>query len=115
MNTPIVGITAVIVDSSWIDMLAGLAKSGICKMPPDFCANAVPVRRGATSSPAAKYTRSLRIIGRRPPSAPARGSIRRCGPADVADNARLSLRAGRKFDATRKTARSVDHKAMQIK
>ena len=28
---------------------------------------------------------------------------------------RLSLRAGRKFDATRKIARPIDHKAMQIK
>jgi len=97
-------------------MLAGLAKSGICKMPPGFWANAVPARRGATSSPpAAKYTRSLRIIGRCPPSASARGSIRRRGRAVIADNARLSLRAGRKFDAARKTARAIDHKAMQIK
>src|SRR5262245_65984583 len=29
---------AVIVDSSWIDIEAGLAKSSICRMPPAFCA-----------------------------------------------------------------------------
>jgi hypothetical protein len=28
----------VIVDSSWIDMLAGAAKSSICSVPPLFCA-----------------------------------------------------------------------------
>src|SRR6266851_5728111 len=40
LNTPISGMPAAIVDSSWIDMLAGLAKPGICRMPPGFCAAA---------------------------------------------------------------------------
>src|ERR687883_584262 len=45
---------AVIVDSSWIDMLAGLAKSSICRTPPDFCAAAgAPFARVATSQPSA--------------------------------------------------------------
>src|SRR5258708_11839545 len=40
LNTPIIGPSVAIVDSSWIDMLAGLVISGIRRMPPDFCANA---------------------------------------------------------------------------
>src|ERR1700730_9317606 len=64
LNTPIVGITAAIVDSSWIDMLAGLAKSGICKMPPGFCARAGPTKATAKPNPpAAKKTRNARVVG----------------------------------------------------
>src|ERR1700730_5975683 len=64
LNTPIVGITAPIVDSSWIDMLAGLAKSGICKMPPGVCARAGPTKATAKPNPpAAKKTRNARVVG----------------------------------------------------
>src|SRR5690348_18459210 len=38
LNTPIIGPNVEIVDSSWIDMLAGLSRCGILRMPPDFCA-----------------------------------------------------------------------------
>src|SRR3984893_15487580 len=63
LNTPIVGITAVIVDSSWIDMLAGLAKSGICRMPPGFCAKPGTARSKATSNaPVAAGARRFRAI-----------------------------------------------------
>src|SRR6266851_9620021 len=40
LNTGITGVPAVIVDSSCIDIDAGLEKSGICRTPPDFCASA---------------------------------------------------------------------------
>src|SRR6516165_5356643 len=56
LKTPISGMPAAIVDSSWIDMLAGLAKPGICRMPPGFCANAGPANSAAASSaPAITY------------------------------------------------------------
>src|SRR6516164_5746800 len=58
---------AAIVDSSWIDMLAGLANPGICRMPPGFCANAVPATSAAASSaPTITDDRSLPVIGRHP-------------------------------------------------
>jgi hypothetical protein len=40
LNTAIIGPSETIVDSSWIDMLAGLSPWGILSMPPDFCATA---------------------------------------------------------------------------
>src|SRR4029077_16341704 len=40
LNTAIIGPSETIVDSSWIDMLAGLSPWGIFKMPPGFCATA---------------------------------------------------------------------------
>jgi len=39
-----------IVDSSWIDMLAGLSPWGILRMPPDFCATAAPEVRASASA-----------------------------------------------------------------
>src|SRR6185295_6687902 len=51
LKTPIIGMPAVIVDSSWIDIDAGLAKSSICKMPPDFCASAGPETPIADAKP----------------------------------------------------------------
>src|SRR5215472_13605858 len=63
LKTPISGIPAAIVDSSWIDMLAGLAKPGICRMPPGFCADAVAATNDAAASrPAAQAARSPRVI-----------------------------------------------------
>ena len=38
LNTAIIGPSATIVDSSWIDMLAGLSPCGILRTPPYFCA-----------------------------------------------------------------------------
>src|SRR6267142_5840463 len=44
-------------------MLAGLAKSGICKMPPGFCAKPVTARSKATSNaPVAAGARRFRAI-----------------------------------------------------
>src|SRR5437660_12933074 len=40
LNTPIIGPKAAIVDSSWIDMLAGLVPNGIRRTPPGFWAGA---------------------------------------------------------------------------
>ena len=40
LNTPIIGRFTASVDSSSIDMLAGLSKWPILSVPPDFCANA---------------------------------------------------------------------------
>src|SRR5829696_7673173 len=54
---------AVIVDSSWIDIEAGLAKSSICRTPPDFCARTGPVMHDpASKAPAAATRRRLRLI-----------------------------------------------------
>src|SRR5690349_21693294 len=54
LKTPIIGIPAVIVDSSWIDIEAGLAKSSICRMPPCFCAatGAAAARQLSPTNPA---------------------------------------------------------------
>src|ERR1051326_4945345 len=42
LKTPIIGPRAAIVDSSWIDIEAGLVTKGIRRMPPYFSAPAVP-------------------------------------------------------------------------
>jgi len=39
LNTPIIGPSATLVISSWIDMLAGLSGLYILRMPPGFSAN----------------------------------------------------------------------------
>jgi len=63
LNTPIIGPRAAIVDSSWIDMLAGLSPEGIRKMPPGFWAKAVPLsHRLASNSPAAAKLRRFAFI-----------------------------------------------------
>ena len=36
LNTPIIGIDVEMVASSWIDMLGGLSRCRICRMPPGF-------------------------------------------------------------------------------
>src|ERR1051326_5076578 len=63
LKTPIIGIPAVIVDSSWIDIEAGLAKSSICRTPPGFWADAGSAQRLAAKSTAAlvKRRKLLRI------------------------------------------------------
>ena len=53
LNTPIIGRLTASVDSSSIDMLAGLAKCPILSVPPACCANAAGRTHGPTSSPAA--------------------------------------------------------------
>src|SRR5271157_3984721 len=40
LNTPIIGPSTAIVDSSWSDTLARLVPSGILRTPPGFCARA---------------------------------------------------------------------------
>src|SRR6202048_2436829 len=52
LNTPIMGPRAEIVDSSWIDMLAGLVIIGILSTPPRFSAWARAHRRVGVSSAA---------------------------------------------------------------
>src|SRR5581483_10126432 len=72
VNTPIAGMPAAIVDSSWIDMLAGLAKSGMWRMPPDFWAKlgAAPRQAAATATDKTLRSRficaSLPVAGRCP-------------------------------------------------
>src|SRR5207237_197833 len=62
LNTPIAGVTAKRVDSSWIDRLAGLLLAGMRKRPPDFCASAGPGASIPTNSaPAAANGNSLRL------------------------------------------------------
>src|SRR4051812_994693 len=61
LKTPIIGPRVAIVDSSWIDMLAGLVISGILRTPPDFCAAAGAANRTAAHS-AAKAFRNRRIV-----------------------------------------------------
>src|ERR1700731_3242704 len=71
LNTPIIGPNVDIVDSSWIDMLAGLSRCGIRRMPPGFCAQVAcgPVRASSTAA-AAKLHRFRRMSV--PPHASAR-------------------------------------------
>src|ERR1700720_3828394 len=53
LNTPIIGRNAAPVASSCSDMLAGLSKNEILRMPPDFCARAgCATRRRASNGPA---------------------------------------------------------------
>src|SRR5438874_5592218 len=54
LKTAIIGPSETIVDSSWIDMLAGLSPWGILRMPPDFCATAAPDASASTASIAAQ-------------------------------------------------------------
>jgi hypothetical protein len=51
LKTPIIGRNAAPVASSWSDMLAGLSKKEILRMPPDFWANAFSAARRAISNP----------------------------------------------------------------
>src|SRR4051794_26387432 len=55
LKTPIIGPSTAIVDSSWIDMLAGLVISGMRNVPPCFCADAgeTAARQPSAASPAA--------------------------------------------------------------
>src|SRR5215472_13552090 len=62
LKTPIIGRLAAAVASSCIDMLAGLSKCDILRMPPCFCANAGLATSEATSRPAAKYERNSQFI-----------------------------------------------------
>src|SRR2546429_3113597 len=59
LNTPIIGPSVAIVDSSWIDIEAGLVPSGIRGMPPDFCATA-----GAATRVAASIVARRMVIGK---------------------------------------------------
>src|SRR5712691_7269051 len=63
LKTPIIGPRVAIVDSSWIDIDAGLVIPGSRRMPPDFCATAGAGPRVAASSAAANIL---------PPPAPRR-------------------------------------------
>src|SRR5258708_30175917 len=56
LNTGIIGPSETTVASSRIDMLAGLSRLGILKMPPLFCASAAPDTR-ITASAAPNATR----------------------------------------------------------
>src|SRR3984893_9809328 len=60
LKTPIIGRLTASVDSSSIDMLAGLSKWPIFRIPPCFCADAVPVHNN--SAPAVASTRRSRFI-----------------------------------------------------
>src|SRR5215472_13964263 len=52
LNTPIIGPSTAIVDSSWIDMLAGLSPIGILRMPPGFWANPLWHKQSQIGNPA---------------------------------------------------------------
>ena len=52
LKTDIAGVTAKRVDSSWIDMLAGLLLAGMRRIPPDFCARALGPANAPASSAA---------------------------------------------------------------
>jgi hypothetical protein len=63
LNTPIIGPKTAIVDSSWIDMLAGLSPDGIRKMPPGFWARAGShASRLANNPPPAAKLRRFAVI-----------------------------------------------------
>jgi len=52
LNTGLNTVTAARVISSWIDMLAGLAKFGIFSTPPDFWARAAALPKAISSTAA---------------------------------------------------------------
>src|ERR1700724_4367842 len=63
LNTPIIGRSAAPVASSCSDMLAGLSKNEILRMPPDFCAKAAsPATRASSSEPAITNPRTCRFM-----------------------------------------------------
>src|SRR6202045_1484613 len=63
LKTPIVGRTAAAVDSSRGDMLAGLSKWEILRIPPAFCATAASAANNPNDNePAAASTRRPRFI-----------------------------------------------------
>src|SRR6266446_4734885 len=75
LNTPIIGPSANTVDSSWIDMLAGLSGLYILRIPPGFCAPAPPpVAAASRTAPAIAAARVCRRIA---PSSPLFTSPRR--------------------------------------
>src|SRR5260370_42122380 len=61
LNTPIIGRKAAKVDSSCRDMLAGLSKKGILRMPPCFCADAACAESASISALAAASTHRSRL------------------------------------------------------
>src|SRR6266567_268071 len=68
LKTPIIGRSAAVVDSSRSDMLAGLSKWEIFRMPPAFWANAAPATAiTANSAPAVASTQRTRFIFHTPP------------------------------------------------
>src|SRR5215468_6574678 len=62
LKTPIIGRLAAAVASSCNDMLAGLSKCDILRIPPCFCANAVLATDTNSSAPAAASTRRSRFM-----------------------------------------------------
>src|ERR1700730_4507985 len=50
LNTPIIGPSAKTVDSSWIDMLAGLSALNILRTPPCFWANATSLAENTSNT-----------------------------------------------------------------
>src|SRR6266446_10866497 len=80
LKTAIIGIPAEIADSSWIDMLAGLSKSGNFRTPPAFWAHTGAAPIAAISNPAAAaLARRFRAIS---PTSPVLGA-HLLGPRDV--------------------------------
>src|SRR5205085_1834548 len=74
LKTPIIGPSAAIVDSSWIDIEAGLVTNGMRRMPPDFSAATVPAPMIASTNAAAKFVMIRRIA-----SLPIHSPDRHCG------------------------------------
>src|ERR1700720_262783 len=68
LKTPIIGPSAAIVDSSWIDIEAGLVTNGMRRMPPDLSAAAEPAAVVASSSATAKFVMVRRITNPPNPS-----------------------------------------------
>src|SRR5690348_18309123 len=66
LNTPIIGPSTTIVDSSWIDTLAMLVPSGILRTPPDFSAKAGSLAHRPTTPHATNKFRSFAFICLRP-------------------------------------------------
>jgi hypothetical protein len=71
LKTPIIGRLTAPVASSCIDMLAGLSKWDILRMPPCFCASAVSVPAiAANNAPTAANARRSRFIAGLSPLSP---------------------------------------------
>src|SRR5438874_259715 len=63
LKTAIIGRCAKAVDSSWIDMLAGLSGLNILRVPPDFCASAASMPQVPNMTATTAIAHDLRDIG----------------------------------------------------
>ena len=107
LNTPIIGPWLARVDSSWIDMLAGLSKKYILRMPPGFCASAGAMTTVPNSTPAVASATIFRIIWA--PPGPGLRRARRVPVKPTFPGFRVIVGTGWLFGACWTTANRAPH------